>query len=459
MMNKFSDLLTGLNISVAMQRDKRSLADRRSEQGFSAANVAKPLALEFKLGATVTSQEALLDNYVRGFQALQNIAQSIPQPKQPQSSMAALSKDRVEDFARAVPIEKKSSASTVRPVPTRGACMLFGEASPTERRSFANEAAAPSESKQRIVLVPSVVELDKALELSLDPSPKLSMLAARLRADEIAMREAKPFGVELEFRDSLGSESEYTRALKDQFASPRCENEGGRSECAHQNAPYEVSPPPLLSLLSGPQNQELPEGIRRTLSKRPSQSLLTETEGDLAGPRGASAHISEERPLESSENMTSKWCGTLFTSAWSSGSKRKRDESGIDGTELLKLLEWMERSTGAGRKGERAITNLDSILEHLEEMLGFRRRGGEPVGGRGPGQVASFVSAGASGQRVVDMGRDEPVRTVPLGRGWEEECIRGVLEQIIRQGAAKKGKAAVEVGNVERFHGAELYFS
>lgn len=183
-----------------MQRDTRSVADRRSEQGFSAANIAKPLALEFKLNAAITSQEALLDNYVRGFQALQNIAQSIPQPKQPQSSMAALSKDRVEDFARAVPIEKKLSPSTVRPVPTRGACMLFGEASLAERRPFANEAAAPNESKQRIVLVPSVMELDKALELSLDPSPKLSMLAARLRADEIAMREAKPLGVELEFR-------------------------------------------------------------------------------------------------------------------------------------------------------------------------------------------------------------------------------------------------------------------
>lgn len=190
-----------------MQRDTRSLADRRSEQGFPAASIAKPLALEFKLGVDTTSQEALLNNYVRGFQALQNIAQAIPQPKPPQSSVSALSRDRIEDFARAVPTDKKPSPSTLRPVPTRGGCMLFGEASPVERGPSGSEGVAPSESKQqRIVLVPSVAELDKALELSLDPSPKLSMLAARLRADEIAMREAKPFGVELEFRCVIHSE-------------------------------------------------------------------------------------------------------------------------------------------------------------------------------------------------------------------------------------------------------------
>lgn len=230
---------------------------------------------------------------------------------------------------------------------------------------------------------------------------------------------------------------------------------------ALQGAPYETSPPPLLSLLGGAKQRESPEGMRDPLPRRPSQGLLTETERDVAGPHVASAPISEERPSESADKMTSKWCGSLFTSAWSSGSKRKREESGIDGTELLKLLEWMERSVGGGRKGERAITNLDGVLEHLEEMLGFRRRGsGEAaIGGRGSGSVAALASGGASGQRAVDMGNGEPVRTVPLGRGWEEECIRGVLEQIIRQGAAKKGKAVMEGSNTPRFHGAELYFS
>jgi hypothetical protein len=153
--------------------------------------------------------------------------------------------------------------------------------------------------------------------------------------------------------------------------------------------------------------------------------------------------------------MTSRWCGALFTGAWSAGKKRKLEQKGSGeeartgvAEELPELLRWMETLEAGGPdnpSGARAFRGQDHVLELLEEMLGFRRRGDDAESverkkvSSGDGVITQGI-AGLRGQDMVGLGTTgEPIRTVPLGRGWEEECIRGVLELIIRQGAAQKG--------------------
>jgi hypothetical protein len=152
--------------------------------------------------------------------------------------------------------------------------------------------------------------------------------------------------------------------------------------------------------------------------------------------------------------MTSRWCGALFTGAWPAGTKRKREQKGPGeeaktgvAEELPELLRWMETLEAGGPDnpvGARAFRGQDHVLELLEEMLGFRRRGddAESVERKKVSSGDGVITQGIAGLRGQDMvglcTTGEPIRTVPLGRGWEEECIRGVLEVIVRQGAAQK---------------------
>jgi hypothetical protein len=170
---------------------------RSSSQAQSAPQMNKPLALEFESRPRVSGQEALLDQYVRTFQVAQGIAQTIPQPEQPSYAQTALSKDRVVDFAKSVTMDQAPVGSAFRRVAPRGGGMRLGEASTAETGSLGIGDRLPRDATQQPLSMTFAAELDRALDLSLDPSPRLSMLAARI---ENAARQAPAFGIQVESR-------------------------------------------------------------------------------------------------------------------------------------------------------------------------------------------------------------------------------------------------------------------